>query len=176
MENAIGSAVSFVADKVIGTVATEVNEKVIVPKKDRSAYDDLLQLLLRRYGNEAFYNDFDSFISQNHVVALLTSSLSGESCAQPMDKTTFLSQNTERFLNVYPQYRTQGIALNRITDALRLIHDKVCDNVLRLNPYTDTGKLQNDFRLEATASRALTQEILQGVEQLLKQQAYRHAQ
>lgn len=33
MENAIGSAVSFVADKVIGAVATEVNEKVIVPKK-----------------------------------------------------------------------------------------------------------------------------------------------
>lgn len=171
MENAIGSAVSFVADKVIGTVATEVNEKVIVPKKDRSAYDDLLQLVLRRYGNEAFYNDFDSFISLNHVIALLSSSLRGESSAQPIDKPTFVSQNMERFLNVYPQYRTQGIALSRITDALRLIHDKVCDNVLRLNPYTDTGKLQNDFRREATESRAIAQEILQGVEQLLKQQA-----
>lgn len=171
MENAIGSVVSFVADKVIGTVATEVNEKVIFPKKDRSAYDDLLQLLLRQYGNEAFYNDFDSFISLNHVIALLSSSLRGESSAQPIDKPTFVSQNMERFLNVYPQYRTQGIALNRITDALRLIHDKVCDNVLRLNPYTDTGKLQNDFRREATESRAIAQEILQGVEQLLKQQA-----
>lgn len=170
MENAIGSAVSFVADKVIGAVATEVNEKVIVPKKDRSAYDDLFQLLLRRYGDEAFYNDFDSFISQNHVVALLSSSLRGESCAQPMDKTTFLSQNTERFLNVYPQYRTQGIALSRITDAFGLIHDKVCDNVLRLNPYTDAGKLQNDFRRESAERRTAEQETHQLLMQILKNQ------
>lgn len=82
MENMIGSAVSFVADKVIGTVAAEVNEKIIVPQKDRSAYDDLFQHLLRRYGNEVFYNDFDSFITLNHVVALLSSSLRGESSAQ----------------------------------------------------------------------------------------------
>ncbi len=170
MENAFGSAVSFITDKVFGVATDEINEKVIIPHRDRSAYDDLFQFLLRRYGSEVFYNDFDSFITLNHVVALLSSSLRGESSAQPIDKTSFVNQNRDRFLNTYPQYRNQGVTLSRISDAFGLIHDRVCDNVLRLNPYTDVGKLQNDFRREATEiRRALSQEI-QSIEQLLKQQ------
>lgn len=168
MENAIGSVVSFITDKVVGAAAAEINEKVIIPQKDRSAYDDLFQLLLRRYGNEVFYNDFDSFISGNHVVALLSSSLRGESNAQPIDKTSFINQNIEWFLNAYPKYSSQGVILNRISDAFGLIHDKVCENVLRINPYTDMGKLQNDFRRDSAERRTAEQETHQLLMQILK--------
>lgn len=170
MENAIGSVVSFITDKVVGAAAAEINEKVIIPQKDRSAYDDLFQLLLRRYGNEVFYNDFDSFISGNHVVALLSSSLRGESNAQPIDKTSFINQNIEWFLNAYPKYSSQGVILNRISDAFGLIHDKVCENVLRINPYTDMGKLQNDFRRDSAERRTAEQETHQLLMQILKNQ------
>jgi len=170
VENAIGSVVSFITDKVVGAAAAEINEKVIIPQKDRSAYDDLFQLLLRRYGNEVFYNDFDSFISGNHVVALLSSSLRGESNAQPIDKTSFINQNIEWFLNAYPKYNSQGVILNRISDAFGLIHDKVCENVLRINSYTDMGKLQNDFRRDSAERRTVEQETRQLLLQILKNQ------
>ena len=84
LESAGSAAVSFGTEYVLNKAEAAINEHLIVPKLDRKTNEEIVRLLLEKYGNETFYNDLDLFITQNDVVALLTAALRGESQVQPI--------------------------------------------------------------------------------------------
>lgn len=133
-------------------------EKAIIPKAenvavafiDNNFVDDNLggsihEYLLQTYGNEFFYNDFDGYITRNHVISGLISSVRGKSSIQPNFKTGFVLENEKQFLKQYPKYRYKPVQISQIHNIFEEIFDAASLKINTLNPHSDIGKLQNTF-------------------------------
>lgn len=143
-EGITGTLASFGGEHLLGKAAAAINEHHIVPKMDLQAIDELLSILLKKYGNEVFYNDFDAYLHGNNVAKLLIAAFRKESTIQPIDKTAFIDYNIEKFLNANPRYGGTPVVICRISDALALVYDRLHESTLGISPYTDTGRLQRD--------------------------------
>lgn len=175
IEGVAGTVAAFGSEHLLGKVAATVSEHHIVPKMDLHAIEELLSILLKKYGNEVFYNDFDAYLHGNNVIKLLIAAFRQESTVQPIDKTAFIDYNIEKFLNANPRYNGTPVVICRISDALALIYDRMHESTLGISPYTDNGRLQRDFHCETTGIRRDTQEILHVLQDMQQQMLGSHS-
>lgn len=171
IEGATGTIAAFGVEHILNKTVATVNEHIIVPKMDRQTSEELLSVLLQKYGNEAFYNDFDLYLHRNNVVNLLIAAFRKESSVQPIDKTAFIDYNVEKFLNANPRYNGKPVVICRISDALALVYDRIYESTLGISPYTDLGRLQRDFHCQSTGLDNRLQKIQESLDALQRQQS-----
>ena len=170
MDGIFNVVASHAGEQGLNKMEAVINEHIVVPKMDRHASEELSSTLLDKYGNEAFYHDFDSYITGNNVIALLITAFRKESSVQPIDRTTFIEQNVEKFLNANPKYSSKPVIIYRISEALALVYDRVYESTLGISPYTDIGRLQRDFHCQASGIDNRLREIQQSLDALRQQQ------
>ena len=170
LEGVTGTLATFGGEQILNKATAAVNENLVVPKMDRHASKELLSALLGKYGNEAFYHDFDSYITGNNIIALLIAAFRKESSVQPIDRAAFIEQNVEKFLNANAKYNGKPVIVYRISDALALVYDRVHESTLGISPYTDIGKLQRDFHCQTSGLDNRLREIQQSLNALQQQQ------
>lgn len=103
--------------------------------------------LLKKYGNEVYYNDLDSYITSNHVIELLIQAIRGKSNVQPRVVRAFKTENARKFLRYNPRFKGNKIISSRIPDIFEEVFDIVHSKLLILDPHSDLGKIQRDLRI-----------------------------
>lgn len=174
-EGVANTVAAFGGDHILNKAAAAMNERIVVPQMDRHATEELLTALLQKYGKEIFYNDFDSYLHGNNVIALLIAAFRKESSVQPIEKTAFIDYNIEKFLNAYSRYRGMPVVICRISDALALVYDRMHESTLGISPHTDIGRLQRDFHCETSGIRNDTQEIIRMLQDMQQQKTGSHS-
>lgn len=140
VEKFVGAVTDKLFTSKVENVATAFIDSTFVEK---NLEDRIIADLLETYGNEPFYNDFDGYITRNHVVRDLISSVRGKSSIQPNFKTGFVRENEKHFLSQYPKYKRKPLQHSQIRGILEKIFDAVSLEINMLNPHSDIGKLQN---------------------------------
>ena len=98
--------------------------------------------LLKKYGNEVFYNDLDSYLTTNNVIDLLIKAVRGESGVQSRIERQFKNTNAKRFIEYNPKYKQNKVVSSRIPGIFSEIFNIVLTSLISLNPHSDLGKLQ----------------------------------
>lgn len=114
---------------------------------DKKLKETVYAHLLRKYSNEAYYNDLDSYITTNNVIDLLIKSIRGESSIQPRTKRQFKRNNAKKFLQYNPKYKHDTVVASRIPEIFSELYDIVYTSLLALNPHSDFGKLQRTMQI-----------------------------
>lgn len=81
---------------------------------DKQIKEKVCAYLLKKYGNEVYYNDLDGYITANNVIDLLFKAIRGKSNAQPQTERQFKNLNAKRFIEHNPQYRRNKVVSSRI--------------------------------------------------------------
>lgn len=168
IEGIFGAVASHAGEQAFSKMGSVINEHVVVPKMDRQASEELLSVLLSKYGNETFYHDLDSYINGNNVITLLIAAFRKESSVQPIDRNAFIEHNVEKFLNANTQYNGKPVIMLRISEAFALVYDRIHESTLGVNPHTDIGKLQLDFHCETTGIRHDITEIRGDTQEIIR--------
>ena len=145
----------FIKDFVTNLWSKTVEPKVenyVVELADLLYFDNQLKEkvyahLLKKYGNEVFYNDLDGYITSNSVIDLLIKAVRGESSVQPRTERQFKSLNSKKFLEYNPQYRRNKVVSSRIPGIFSEIFNIVLTSLLSLNSHSDIGKLQRTMEI-----------------------------
>lgn len=103
--------------------------------------------LLKKYGNEVYYNDLDGYITTHHVIELLIKAIRGESSVQSRIERQFKRTNAKRFLEYNPQYKWNKVVSSRIPGIFGEIHHIVLTSVVSLDPHSDLGKIQQTVEI-----------------------------
>ena len=156
-------------------------EKTAAPKIESSAIElaDLLYFdktlkenvyahLLKKYGNEVYYHDFDSYITTSNVIDLLIRSIRGESSVQPRTERQFKVQNSRRFLDYNPQYKRNKVIASRIPLIFSEIYHIVSSSLLALNTHSDLGKIQTTIAIASENIMDAQAGLRTKVDQILK--------
>lgn len=103
------------------------------------------QELLDQYGNEPFYNDFDSYLTCNKTIDSLILTLRNSSPQPVMGPSEFVDKNYKQFLDRTPSSLAYSV---QVKDAFSRIFDCVHFAITDINPYSDFGRLQSDIRIQ----------------------------
>ncbi len=114
---------------------------------DKQIKEKVCAYLLKKYGNEVYYNDLDGYITANNVIDLLFKAIRGKSNAQPQTERQFKNLNAKRFIEHNPQYRRNKVVSSRIPGIFGEIFNIVVTSVMSLNPHSDHGKLQRTMEI-----------------------------
>lgn len=114
---------------------------------DKQIKEKICAYLLKKYGNEVYYNDLDGYITANNVIDLLFKAIRGKSNAQPQTERQFKNLNAKRFIEHNPQYRRNKVVSSRILGIFGEIFNIVVTSVMSLNPHSDHGKLQRTMEI-----------------------------
>lgn len=137
---AAGKAVDYFSSKFIDCI-----------KNFKGQYDDIAlgdairQALLDQYGNEPFYNDFDSYLTRNKIIDSLILALRNPTSQKDLGHSEFIDNNLKLFLDTNPScfpFFTQ------IKDALSHIFDCVYFAIVNINPFSDFGRLRTDIHIQ----------------------------
>ncbi len=164
IKGAAETVAAFGSEHLLEKASAIANEHFIVPKLDQQAIDKLSSVLLSKYGNEVFYNDFDSYLHINNVVELLVAAFRKGYGVQPIDRDTFIEQNVEKFFKANSQYNGKPVISCRISEAFALVYDRTYESTLVVSPYTDLGKLQRDFHCQTSGLGNCLREIKQSLD------------
>lgn len=118
---------------------------------DKKIIEEVSTYLLKKYGEEVYYNDLDSYITSNHVIELLIQSLRGKSAVQPRIVRTFKTDNTIKFLRHNPKFKNNKVISSRISDIWGEVFDIVHSKLLILDPHSDLGKVQRTMQITGEA-------------------------
>lgn len=103
--------------------------------------------LLKKYGNEVYYNDLDGYVTTNNVIDLLIKAIRGESSVQPRTERQFKTHNTKRFIEYNPKYKHDRVVSSRIPGIFSELFNIVHTSLLAQNPHSDLGKLQRTVEI-----------------------------
>lgn len=121
-------------------------------KNFKGQYDDIAlgdairQELLDRYGNEPFYDDFDSYLTSNKTIDGLIHTLRNSSPQQVVGPSEFVDENFRKFLDRTPSCLANS---TQIKDALLCIFDCAFYSIININSYSDLGRLQKDIHIQS---------------------------
>lgn len=138
---------SFAWGKIEPQVESQVIQAADVLYRDKQVIEEVYAHLLKKYGNEVYYNDLDSYITSNHVIELLIQSIRGKSNVQPRIVRTFKTENARKFLRYNPRFKGNKVVSSRIPDIFEEVFDIVHSKLLILDPHSDLGKIQRDLRI-----------------------------
>lgn len=174
--------------KLFGTVTSTITENHIVPKAEvmvSSIYDnavvdkkiakEILEYVLEKYGQETFYNDLDSYITNNGLIENLIHTVRGKSNVQPSNQVEFATTNTYRFINQQKEYRNKGVQQKQIYDIFAWVFDFAFSKANSINPHTDSGKLQNELQRIDSASDWRDERTYAAIESLQREVTSLHA-
>lgn len=114
---------------------------------DKRIQENVHAHLLKKYGNEVYYNDLDGYITTHHVIELLIKSIRGESGVQSRIERQFKRTNAKRFIEYNPQYKRNKVVSSRIPGIFGEIYHIVLTSVLSLSPHSDLGKVQRSVEI-----------------------------
>ena len=114
---------------------------------DKKLKETVCDHLLKKYGNEEYYNDLDGYITTNNVIDLLIKAIRGESSVQPRTERQFKNVNAKRFIEYNPKYKRDKVISSRIPGIFSEIFNIVFTSLLSLNPHSDFGKLQRSMEI-----------------------------
>lgn len=144
----INEFVSSIWNKTVEPrIESKANELANLMYYDKQLKEKVCTFLLKKYGNEVYYNDLDCYITTNNVIDLLIKSIRGESSVQPRVESQFKKENTKRFVAYNPQYKHNKVVSSRIPVVFSEIFCIISSSLLSMNPYTDTGKLQQTIEI-----------------------------
>ena len=103
--------------------------------------------LLKKYGNEVYYNDLDGYITTNNVIDLLIKAIRGKSSVQPWTERQFKNINTKRFIEYNPKYKRNKVVSSRIPGIFSEVFNIVRTSLLSLDVHSDLGKLQRSMEI-----------------------------
>lgn len=109
---------------------------------DKKVVKDVHNHLLKKYGNEVYYNALDGYLTANHVIELLITSIRGESNVQSCVADTFKGENIKKFLDHNPEFKSNKVVSSKVLDIFGEIFDIVYAKVIVLDSHSDLGKLQ----------------------------------
>lgn len=115
--------------------------------------------LLKKYGNEVYYNDLDGYITTNNVIDLLIKGIRGESSVQPRIERQFKNVNAKKFIEYNPKYKRNKVVSSRIQGIFSEIFNIVHTSLMSLNPHSDLGKLQRAMEI-STETVLDTQQVM----------------
>lgn len=154
--------------KVEPKIESKVNQVIDVQFRDKQLIADVCAHLLKKYGNEVYYNDLDSYITSNHVIELLIQSIRGVSTIQPKVAREFKNSNTQKFLKYNPKYKSKKVIVSRISSILKEIFDIVHSGLLTIDPHSELGKIQRDLHITGDTLSGEHQEINAQLERVEK--------
>lgn len=114
---------------------------------DKKLKENVYAHLLKKYGNEVYYNDLDGYITTNNVIDLLIKAIRGESSVQPRTERQFKNVNAKRFVEYNPKYKRNKVVSSRIPRIFSEIFNIVFTSLLSLNSHSDFGKLQRTMEI-----------------------------
>lgn len=135
---------SKTAEPKIESYAVELTDLLYFDKQIR---ENVHAHLLKKYGNEVYYNDLDGYITTHNVIDLLIKAIRGESSVQPRIERQFKSLNTKRFIEYNPQYKRNKGVSSRIPRIFGEIYTFVVASVVSLNSHSDLGKIQQTVEI-----------------------------
>jgi len=148
---------STAAGKVVDHFSSKFSECI---KNFKGQHDDIAlanaihQELLDQYGNEPFYNDFDSYLTCNNTINSLILTLRNSSPQPVMGLSEFVDKNFKQFLDRTPSCLAYSI---QVKDAFSRIFDCAYFAITDINPYSDFGRLQSDMRIQNAETNAQIQ-------------------
>ena len=95
----------FGCDFASGKISEKINELV---EKSKGQHDDVVlseslrELIREEYGDETFYNDFDSFITRDRVIEQLISSAHGKTGRIQLEEKKFATMSFRSFFRIFP--------------------------------------------------------------------------
>lgn len=144
---ALKDLVLFAFEKAEKMIEKPVMKTIDFQYRDKKIIKEVRGHLLKKYGNEIYYNALDSYLTLNHVIESLIPSIRGESNVQPEVARRFKSENVKKFLRHNPEYKNNKVVSSRVLDILGEIFDIVQAKVLALDPHSDLGRLQRSFQV-----------------------------
>lgn len=151
----------FLTSTVAGNIMDQFSTKFIDWIKnfkgqhdDKALGDAIRQELLDQYGNELFYNDFDSYLTCSETIDSLILALRNSSPQLVIGHSEFVTKNLRQFLDKTPSclaYSTQ------IKDAFSRIYNCAFLAITDMNPYSDCGRLQSEIRVQSAEINAQMQ-------------------
>ena len=114
---------------------------------DKQLKEKVHDHLLKKYGNEVYYNDLYGYITTNNVIALLIKAIRGESSVQPRTERQFKNVNAKRFIEYNPKYKRNKVVSSRIPGIFSEIFNIVLTSLISLNSHSDLGKLQRTMEI-----------------------------
>lgn len=167
--------------KIIETFTSAIIENHFIPKTENfisSIYDvavidkqiakDIIEYLLSKYGQEKFYSDLDSYITNNGLIENLIATVRGKSTIQPSNQVKFATTNTNRFIE---QYKSKGVQKNQIYDIFAWMFDFAFSKANSISSHTDSGKLQNELLRIDSASEWRDNKLHEDMKNLQRQVA-----
>ena len=141
------SVLSFAWGKIEPRVEGQAVQAIDLLHHDKKMIEDVKTHMLKKYGDEVYYNDLDSYISSNHVIELLIKSIRGKSNVQPRVVRSFKTENSQKFLRYNPKYKNQKVVASRIPDIFEEIFNMIHSSLLMIDPHSDLGKIQRDVQI-----------------------------
>lgn len=148
---ALTELISAVFEKFEPTIENKAIKATDILYHDKELNKKVCAHLLKKYGNEVFYNDLDIYITSNNVIKLLIQSLRGNSNIQPRTERQFELKNTKKFLRYNSKYKQNKVISSQISIIFEEIFNMVYSSLLTLDPHTDLGKLQRDIHITGEA-------------------------
>lgn len=137
---AVGKAVDHISSKFIDCIKNFKGQH-----GDIALGNAIRQELLDQYGNEPFYNDFDSYLTCNRTIDSLILTLRNSSPQPVIGHSEFVDKNLQKFLDRTPSYLAYS---SQIKDALLRIFNCAFFAITDMNPYSDCGRLQSELRVQ----------------------------
>ena len=135
---------SKAAEPKIESYAVELTDLLYFDKQLKEKVHDHL---LKKYGNEVYYNDLDGYITTNNVIDLLIRAIRGEASVQPRTEWQFKNINAKRFIEYNPKYKRNKVVSSRIPGVFGEIFSIVLTSLISLNSHSDLGKLQRTMEI-----------------------------
>lgn len=135
---------SKAAEPKIESYAVELTDLLYFDKQLKEKVHDHL---LKKYGNEVYYNDLDGYITTNNVIDLLIKAIRGESSVQPRIERQFKNVNAKRFIEYNPEYKRNKVVSSRIPGIFSEIFNIVHTSLISINSHSDLGKLQRTMEI-----------------------------
>ena len=135
----------FGCDFASGKISEKIDELV---EKSKGQHDDVVlseslrELIREEYGDETFYNDFDSFITRDRVIEQLISSAHGKTGSIQLEEKEFCNNELQKFLSNFPKYSGEPLVRTNVKQVLKYLFTEA-KSLNRLDPYSAAGKLQN---------------------------------
>lgn len=145
-------ATDSLLEHTVGSKFEELISNQFGKKTDSDIEKELQEYLLDKYGDERFYNDLDGFLSNNSIISNLISDFRCENYKRPISKEDFVSKNLQDFFNMYSKYKNEKVERSQIIGAFLEIYNEIHSNVVKINSYTDSGKLYSEIMATAAES------------------------
>lgn len=113
MDSLLSSIISIITEIGIN-LYSGIRGKIKLYRLKRRLKQEIIEQILKKYGNEVYYNDLDQFLTRNDVIRSIINNCNNDVVFHYRSKTQAISYYVQLFAEEHPKYRIYSYEVKSI--------------------------------------------------------------